>query len=274
MSKPLLVKKTFEINDTLYIRRRVLQAASRLHWHDFYEIEIIVSGAGSCEINGNKYELKSGRCFFLTPQDVHFVDYHENTEIITIHFSDSSADAGYINRVMHSGNKMTQADENDYKRIVSICELIKEANEKAIKNREYISHLLECVLLILAEYNVSQSLPKTHPPHVQKAILYIKSHFNENPSLEEVSDMLFLNKHYFTTLFKSHMGIGYKDYLRCVKLEYAAGLVRTTDLAITSIAAQSGYGSISNFNREFKAFFKLSPTQMRKNSYKQEKTAE
>ena len=60
------------------------------------------------------------------------------------------------------------------------------------------------------------------------------------------------------------MGIGYKDYLRSVKLEYAAGLLRTTDLAVTSVAAQSGYGSISNFNREFKAFFKLSPTQMRK----------
>ena len=264
MPKPLLVKKTFEINDTLYIRRRVLQAASRLHWHDFYEIEIIVSGRGACVINGIEYELKSGRCFFLTPQDVHFAEYYENTDIITIHFSDNSADAGYINRVMHRGNKMTELYENDYKRIVSICELIKEANEKNIKNKEYISHLLECVLLIFAEYNVNQSMSKTHPPHVLKAILYIRSHFNENPSLEEISDMLFLNKHYFTSLFKSHMGIGYKKYLRSVKLEYAAGLLRTTDLAVTSVAAQSGYGSISNFNREFKAFFKLSPTQMRK----------
>ena len=263
MTKPLLVNKTFDYDDALFIRRKTMLKTVCIHWHDFYEIEIVVSGRGKTVINGKEYALKRGECFFLTPQDLHYVEYYEKTDMITLHFSAGSTEIQYINRVMNGGEKAVSVSDKDMEKLTVLCELIKKENSEKNKNNEYISHLFESVLLVLAKYVSSPYDLKIHPPHVQKAIMYIQSHFSENPSLEEVADMMFLNKCYFATLFKKHVGKSFKEYLKCIKLDYAAGLLRTTLLPVTEVASRSGYGSISNFNREFKSFFNISPTQMR-----------
>ena len=115
------------------------------------------------------------------------------------------------------------------------------------------------------EFETSHSEHEQSPTSIQKALLYMHSHFKENPKMGEVAKMLYLNENYFCTLFKEHIGETYKDYLKKLKLEHAKKLIINTDIPLTQISLECGYSSHSNFNRDFKKFFDISPSEMRDN---------
>ena len=64
--------------------------AATMHWHEFYELEVVLSGQGRCILNGNTFEMKRGSISFLTPIDFHSVTTIEADpmEIINIMFSE------------------------------------------------------------------------------------------------------------------------------------------------------------------------------------------
>ena len=51
--------------------RTSLKEPYPLHWHEFYELTFIISGAGSHTVNGEAHALAPGVLFLLTPVDFH-----------------------------------------------------------------------------------------------------------------------------------------------------------------------------------------------------------
>ena len=39
----------------------------RTHWHEYYEIEIVLEGGGTYVVDGKGYDLKKGDLFLMTP---------------------------------------------------------------------------------------------------------------------------------------------------------------------------------------------------------------
>ena len=60
----------------------------------------------------------------------------------------------------------------------------------------------------------------------------------------------------------------YKDYLRVKKMRYARRLLLATELPMLEVAVQSGYETQNHFNREFKAYYGISPMEYRRNRAK------
>ena len=44
------------------------------HFHDFFELEFIISGSGSYVIDGIAHDIEPGDLFFLTPMNFHTVE--------------------------------------------------------------------------------------------------------------------------------------------------------------------------------------------------------
>ena len=53
------------------------------------------------------------------------------------------------------------------------------------------------------------------------------------------------------------------DFIRACRLEYACRLLTTTEMRITEVASASGFTRVTTFNHDFKARYKLSPTEFR-----------
>jgi AraC family transcriptional regulator, activator of mtrCDE len=66
-------------------------------------------------------------------------------------------------------------------------------------------------------------------------------------------------RHFFNSVKQSPM-----EFVKQVRLQHAASLLRTTDLSVKSVAARTGYASRSHFSRAFRAAFDLDPTHFRK----------
>jgi transcriptional regulator, araC family (arabinose-binding/dimerisation), putative len=64
--------------------------------------------------------------------------------------------------------------------------------------------------------------------------------------------------------FKKQLGISCMEYIIQYRLKKAAHLLQHSDQAIIDIASQSGFNNLSNFNRQFKKYYQVTPSQYRK----------
>ena len=106
-----------------------------------------------------------------------------------------------------------------------------------------------------------------HPKNVEKLVKvtnYIDAHRGEDMSVEQLAKMAGFSKFHFERLFKSCMGISCYQYITKRRILLAQELLGDTDLTVTDVALQSGFFSLSTFNRVFKDINSCSPTQFRK----------
>jgi AraC-like DNA-binding protein len=82
-------------------------------------------------------------------------------------------------------------------------------------------------------------------------------------TLEAVSQEIHLSADYVRHLFKSATGVTFHHYLRYVRIDRAAYLLRSTFLSVEEIAGSLGYDYTTNFPRDFRAVLGVSPARYR-----------
>ena len=101
---------------------------------------------------------------------------------------------------------------------------------------------------------------------IQRAISYIREHYSENISLEQLASRLELTPEYLSALFNREVGINFSTFLKRFRISQAKRLLKGTDQKIYEIAQQVGYNDPKYFNRVFKEEIGVSPGEYRQNS--------
>lgn len=99
---------------------------------------------------------------------------------------------------------------------------------------------------------------------VEEALVYIRTHFHENISLEDVSSHVYRSPAYFSRLFKEITGENFSVYLIHYRLERAKALLIETDMKITDISCRVGYQNPSYFSRLYKKHMGCTPEEERR----------
>lgn len=93
---------------------------------------------------------------------------------------------------------------------------------------------------------------------------YISAHLTDNPSLDEVARAANFSRFHFHRLFKQLTGETVAEFVRRLRLEYAAGeLSFDPDVPITQLAMDHGFSTSQNFAKAFKRHFGMSPGEFR-----------
>ena len=93
---------------------------------------------------------------------------------------------------------------------------------------------------------------------------YINEHCTENITVDDLAVHAGFSKFHFSRLFKQFTGMSCYDYLIRQRITYAEQLLLAPNLSITEVAMQSGFNSLSTFNRIFKAYKKCTPTEYKR----------
>lgn len=101
------------------------------------------------------------------------------------------------------------------------------------------------------------------PKLVSKAKRYIRDCYHERISLDEAAQAVNASTRHFCKVFKEATGITFTDYLARVRVEKAKHLLENPHLRVSEIAFETGFESISQFNRSFKRVTGKTPTQFR-----------
>ncbi len=238
-----------------------------MHWHEFYEIDIIYDGECEFVVNGMKYVQKSGMISFLSPIDFHSLSPKGQVKHFNIMFySEFISDT-----VMMLLNKaktpvMTEPDKETFGKITDYCKIMmKEQRSEGRMSRYYLKNLLECVILdILKCTKQVDGMVIENASVVRKALGYIQEHFTEDIVIEDIAKICFLSESYIAKLFKKYTGMTFHDYIAELRCRYARNLICSTDIRLQDICFESGFNSISQFSRTFKEMYSMTPGAYRK----------
>ena len=95
---------------------------------------------------------------------------------------------------------------------------------------------------------------------------YVNNHYNEDITLETISDLFYISPSYFSRTFKKMCGISFSEYLNNVRVKEACKLLFKTDISVTEIFESTGFSSHAHFDRVFKNLTGMSPLSYRKTS--------
>lgn len=102
------------------------------------------------------------------------------------------------------------------------------------------------------------------PKPILRACQLIRERFRDDPAQEEIARAVGLSTTHFSRLFHRRTGLRYKEYINEVRLQETRRALRETDHAVTRIAFDAGFRSISQCNRQFKSHYGVSPRDYRK----------
>lgn len=247
------------------VSERFVNTSSQLHWHNFLELELVLSGSGEQILNGQKIKLKRGCLSVIRLTDFHQVIPKNNLHLINLMVDDKVLTEEMLTKITAGNILFFNLNEGESHVFEMLFRLCMAENEAPNPDSIYIKHLITCIFLKILKMapggNVKTS---SNERPIQTALLYIHMHFRENPKLCEVAKIVHYNQSHFSSTFHKEMGTTYCEYLNMLKIAYAKELLISTSLKINEICYECGFTSHSNFLRLFKKSQGVSPMQYRK----------
>ena len=256
------------------------QKMSNLHFHD--EIEIITVETGSMFFvfaDGSRQEVRAGQTIFVGSRVIHstfagetvlsdcMLQFKEN-----VLFSNSEKKSGYekfLKRfvAIHEKHILVTDDRDVMDDVITVCKEYTEKNEgygMYIISRicSLLGYLKRCGFLSDSRNIIDENKIERLKP----AFEYVDEHYASDITLEKMSKLIGISEYHFCRLCKNAIGSSFIDYLNFVRVSKAEKLLRSTDTSVLDIALDTGFSSLSYFNRVFRKFKNCSPTVYRKAS--------
>lgn len=115
-------------------------------------------------------------------------------------------------------------------------------------------------------YSFFTEFAELYPPHsegMEEILLYILNRPEEDLKQKTISEALYINRSYFSTVFTAQMQINFVDYVNIVKMKRAAHLLKHTKRKVIDIAGALDYKDMGYFLKKFKAKYGVTPSQYR-----------
>ena len=116
----------------------------------------------------------------------------------------------------------------------------------------FFDHSAEATLFCTRQTHVAQE-------RVEKAAALVRAHFAEPLTLEELGQRVGCSPFYLSRTFTEQMGMTLTQFLRQVRLERAAELLRSGKFNVTQAALEVGYSSVGHFSTAFHETFGCCP---------------
>ena len=98
---------------------------------------------------------------------------------------------------------------------------------------------------------------------ILKAITYIREHYAERISQEEVASFLSITPEYLSTLFNREINKNFAAFVNEFRISHSKRLLNSTNLKIYEIAEKVGFTDPKYFNKVFKDIVGISPKEFR-----------
>lgn len=251
----------------LYERMRYSEVwKSYEHMHSFTEIFFIFSGEGIFHTNEGDTPIRKGMIIINTPSvphtefssEKHPLSYAlfsvddltftlQNAEQQKTFFFDFSAQFDFLSQTFNRIEQEYTAKSPFWQQAI-----LNEFNN-------FMLFLLRNTRLVTLPFDSSAK-----PNSLSQIHLYLRSRYQENITLDKLSELFFLNKYYIAHAFLKKYGIPIIKFLNTIRCTDAKQLLENTDLSITEIAINVGYNSSSHFTESYKKIIGETPAQTRK----------
>ena len=248
------------------------------HWHSEIEIIRILEGELDVKLNSTEYTAKVGDIIFVNSETVHSAVPHNGCiyECIVFHieflYTDVLGCKSFIDGILQGEyviNEHFPAAEGDeiHRTANKLFEAMRE--KRAGYKFIVVSAFYELLGLIVERqlYTASNLGDKNSDKNLlklKKALEFIRTNFDKQISLSDISSHVRMSPKYFGSFFKGMTSKTPIQYLNEYRVEKASRKLIRTDLSITEIAFSCGFNDLSYFIKTFKRIKGISPLSFRK----------
>lgn len=110
----------------------------------------------------------------------------------------------------------------------------------------------------------SETLNVTKATRLETVINYLFTYPEKKLTMDEAAEMAHTSYCNFSRLFKEQIGTNYANYCNYIRVLAAQTMILSSDLSITDISYRLNFSTINYFNRIFKKYSGVTPSQFRK----------
>jgi len=258
------------------------------HFHPHYQIFTVLEGSGTRFIGDDIRHFEAGDTVFLGPNIPHLwrsdrayfeSDNEQKTHGIVVYFTEDFLGNTFFQqpemRTLKQLLEKSQRglDITGYTRLAvkkSLMGLVENEGFGAIlqllSTLHNLSESSEVSYITSAGYVNTHKISETE--RMQKVHEYVMKHFKGEIRLNEVATLTHMSEAAFCRYFKSRTNKTFSDFVSEIRIGYACKMLIEEKFSVTQICYESGFNTVSNFNRQFKKLTNKSPLQYQKIYFK------
>lgn len=230
-----------------------------LHVHGHAELGLCLKGSGVFFIGERVYPFQKGDVSYIAPGTPHIAQSNDETPSRWWFLS-------YCHAFFTRGKEPQDGifRNGDCRALLDI--LRREMDQPDGEDPAICAPLLLAELQMLARASGASADLREDAglTAVLPALHCIAQRYAEPLTVPRLAALCHLSESHFRTLFRTHVGSTPLAYLTRMRMLAAAEALRSTDRAVSAVAADTGYADLSAFNRQFKRFYGLPPREYRR----------
>lgn len=228
------------------------------HYHNTYEIYILQTGNRQIFIDDTLFYTKAGDVVLMKPDTFHYNCGETPYSGYCIRFSENFIRALFPNASPEELLSDCRAISLNEDTLGKVLQLIEKLTKPSEQSGAYFIELFKILCDTAEDKNCV--LHPTESPYCT----YMKNHFTEDISLEQIAFAYGISRNYLCIAFKQEMGLTVLKYLNILRIRQGCILLATETDAAIHLSEKCGFASPSYFTRCFRESFGCTPKEFRK----------
>lgn len=251
-----------------------------LHWQDSMEIIYIKKGIGMAQVDLSVFEIHAGDIIFVPPGHLHGLDQlhgqhmeYENI-IFDLEFLGSNVvdicSMKYLIPLLNDQVSfpvcITPQDAH-YDKIAACLNDADELCDKRYPGFELgVKADIMQLFSLIFRYHANNSTLSENERDLErlKSILnFIEDNYQKPIKIQDAALHCGYSESHFMRWFRQMTGTSFISYLNRYRLECAYKEFKNTNKTVLEVSEETGFDNLSNFNRQFKKRFGITPRELR-----------
>lgn len=235
-----------------------------INWHTNIEVVYCTGGEGEILYGTKRIPIKKGDIVVVNSEV-----FHDQITTSSLEFYYLIIDNNFCHQNGIYPEKIQFDDFISSNETEMLFKKIIEANRtfgayRAAKIRYVV---LGFMIHLISEHIVStqRDTDNANTKRIKDVTNYIKMHFTEKLTLEDVANQTNISKYYLVHEFKRLTGKTVVEYLNMLRCINARSMIKN-DFSISSAALSSGFDNLSYFTRTYKKYIGILPSEDKKSN--------
>jgi AraC-like DNA-binding protein len=250
------------------------------HWHAQVEVNFIVRGSVHYRMNDHEISLSAGEMCLFWGGLPHQMDdlsddaIYAGAHLPLVHFFRLHLPTDIRHRLMTGATLVTSATDqsdnhnferwNRYARSGDQAKAEHAVNELLLRLERVRFEPYQLVSATPTDQETGSPFDQQSSRNVGRMCDFIAENFLYDIDCVNIAAAADIHPKYAMSLFKKSTGMTLNEYVNLLRLSYAQALLMHQDANVLRVAMDSGFGSLSAFNKSFRKLAGMSPSDFRR----------
>ncbi|MBQ7226088.1 MAG: helix-turn-helix transcriptional regulator [Clostridia bacterium] len=225
------------------------------HIHEYSEIAFTKKRETCVYLDGKRFIVPENHLIYIKPNQVHEYSTESSSVLCAAVFSN---DLNPLFNYLTLGKELS-CPVIDFSEHLSLLEEFENVDQDDKMRACGLLNLICGIILKRGVWTSTRALAQGREG-LKQIVDYISNNFRDDIKISDLSKILGYHEKYLSSTLHSLTGMNFKKFLASHRINYAKKLLVENNLPISEIALESGFSSVSSFNRVFLELTGTSPS--------------